>query len=144
VQLRRALRHEAAGDRERALAAVRAAIEDCDTTLTNHPELAGAFNNRAACRLVEARLLAAGGDATAALGARALAGEDLRRAVLLEPDLADALFNWGVFLLRDAATPIERLQASALLRRALDGAPRGWPHVRAATELLRESALAER
>jgi len=144
VQLRRALRHEAAGDRERALAAARAAIEDCDTTIANHPELAGAFNNRAACRQVEARLLAAGGDAAGAAAAREQAQDDLRRAVLLAPELADALFNWGALLLREAATPLARLEARALLRRALDCAPRGWPHVRATTELLRGSAGAER
>ena len=144
VQLRRALRHETEGDRGRALAAARAALEDCDTTLSIHPELAGALNNRAACRLVEARLLEAGGDAAAAATARAQARDDLRRAVLLAPDLADALFNWGALLRRHATTSLEHLEADALLRRALDRAPPGWPHVRAATALLREEQVGSR
>ena len=144
VQLRRALRQEAEGRRDRALAAARAAVDDCDTTLAHHPELAGALNNRAACRLVEARLLEAGGDEAGAAAARALAGDDLRQAVLLDPALSDALYNWGAFLLRGATTPLDRLEARALLRRALDGAPPGWPHVRAATELLREATTAAR
>ena len=140
VQLRRALRLEEEGDRERALAAVRGAIDDCGTTLAHHPGLAGALNNRGACRLVEARLLAAGGDETAAVAARAVAGDEFRRAVQLDPQLADALFNWGGSLLRGASTPLERLQAQSLLRRSLERAPSGWPHVRAATELLRQLA----
>jgi hypothetical protein len=108
-------------------------------TLEHHPELAGALNNRAACRLVEARLLEAGGDEAGAAAVRSLAGDDLRRAVLLAPALSDALYNWGAFLLRGATTPLARLEARALLRRALEGAPPGWPHVRAAKERLRDA-----
>ena len=48
------------------------------------------------------------------------------------------------FLLRGATTPLDRLEARALLRRALDGAPPGWPHVRAATELLRDATTGAR
>jgi len=64
--------------------------------------------------------------------------------VQLAPDLADALFNWGAFLLHDATTPLARVEAGALLRRALDHAPPGWPHVRAATSQLREASSVRR
>ena len=55
------------------------------------------------------------------------------------PDLADALGSRGAFELHDATTPLARAEAGALLRRALDQAPPGWPHVRDATAALRDA-----
>ncbi len=142
VQLRRALRLEAEGRRDEARAAFRAAIEDHDATLVVHAEAAGAYNNRAVCRMQEERLAAAAGDSGAAAAARTEVEADLARALALAPDFPEALFNRGVFARRSAdlflglgrpesaARSLD--EARAAFRTALAVAPAAWPHRSAA------------
>jgi tetratricopeptide (TPR) repeat protein len=149
VQLRRALRLEADGRAVEARAAVRSAIEDYDATLVVHSAAAGAYNNRAVCRMQAERLAAAAGDSAAAAEARARVEDDFLRALDLDPRLPEAHFNRGVFALRSVDL-LRRLgrpesasrrvdEARASFRAALDLAPATWAHRRAAEEKLSDA-----
>ncbi len=152
VQLRRALRLAADGNRDQALAAALAAVEDCDATLAIHPHLAGARNNRAVARLEAARLHAAAGDAAAAEASRTRAQADLAQALAAAPDLAEIHFNRGTLQLRlaeDAGVrglaeiaAVRLAAARTAFARALALAPPGWPHRRSCRTRLDEAASA--
>jgi tetratricopeptide (TPR) repeat protein len=149
VQLRRALRLESEGGLVEARAAVRSAIEDHDATLVVHSTIAGAYNNRAVCRMQAERLATAAGDSVAAADARARIEEDLLRALELDADLPEAHFNRGIFALRSVAllrglgrpeSAARRLdEARAAFRAALEHAPLTWPHRRAAEAKLADA-----
>ncbi len=154
VHLRRALRLDSEGNRSEALASVQSAIEDHDSTLVIHPDLAGALNNRAVCLMQADRFQVAAGDGAAAADARARAEADLARAVALDPRLPDAHFNAGVISLRSAEL-LRRFGRAALatrrvhgareaFQRALDCAPADWPHARACRSKLSEVEEAAR
>jgi hypothetical protein len=149
VQLRRGLRLESEGRSAEARAAVRAAIEDHDATLVVHTAVAGAYNNRAVCRMQAERLAAVAGDSAEAADARVGVEEDLERALALDPALPEAHFNRGIFALRSVAllrglgrpeSAARRLdEARVAFRAALDHAPATWPHRRAAAAKLADA-----
>ena len=152
VQLRRSLRLEREGDPDEALAAALAAVEDHDATLTVHPDLAGAFNNRAVCFLRVERLHSARGEIAAAVEARGRAEADLLRALAREPSLREALGNSGRLALRTgklalalgrpAAALAHLERALDALRRALDGALPQWPQLLACRMALADAESA--
>src|SRR5262249_27717683 len=137
VQLRRALRLWREGQRDDALAAVEAAVEDYDATLVVHPELPSALNNHAVCLLQAEQFHEAAGNGAAAADARARAESDLTQALALDPSLREAHCNAGLLSLRTAALLRRRGRADAAaqrlacacesLRRALADAPAAWP-----------------
>jgi tetratricopeptide (TPR) repeat protein len=146
VHLRRSLRFASAGNRDEAIAEVRAAIDDHDHALmlhgsVLHDELAGARNNRAVCWMQAERLLQSAGDGAAAVAARTSAETDLARATAADADLPEAHFNAALLDLRHAellrrlgrgAAAASRIDAAmASLRRALACAPPDWAHARA-------------
>ncbi|HEX5050323.1 MAG TPA: protein kinase [Planctomycetota bacterium] len=149
VCLRRGLRLESEGNRAEALASVLSAVDDHSTALELHPELAGAWNNRAVCLMQADRLHAALGDTAAGTAARAAAAGDLRRALAASPELPEAHCNVAVLALREAsllralgraAAASQRAQDAILeLEQALTHAPPGWPHVRACRDKLVEA-----
>ena len=59
----------------------------------------------------------------------------MRSALVLAPNPSDPLFNRRALRMREAKTSMERVQAAALLRRAIDHAARGWSLGRAAMEI---------
>ncbi len=140
VHLRRSLRLQREGDVDEALAAVVAAIEDHDVTLTLHAELAGAANNRAVCWLRADQLHLARGDSGAAFNARTQAAADLARAVAAAPESPEVHGNVALLSLRKAelltvlgrgaAADRERIRAREAILDALRLAPPDWPHRR--------------
>jgi hypothetical protein len=101
VQLRRAVRLLGDGHRAEAVRAVRGAIDDHDAVLKLHGRVAGAFVNRAVCRLLLDQILVAD-DVAAAVAARQAASLDLDEALKLAPESAAAHGNQGYLALRQA------------------------------------------
>jgi tetratricopeptide (TPR) repeat protein/predicted Ser/Thr protein kinase len=154
VQLRRALRLWREGQRDEAIAAVEAAVEDCDATLVVHPELPGALNNLAVCVLQAEQFHAAAGNGAAAADDRARAEGALSEALRLAPSLREAHCNQGLLSLRTAAL-LRRLGRAAAaaqrladardsLQRAIDGAPSGWPPLALCRSKLAEAEAQKR
>jgi tetratricopeptide (TPR) repeat protein/predicted Ser/Thr protein kinase len=154
VNLRRAVRLHAEGNRGEALAAALTAVEDHDAVLVFDPDLPGALNNRAVCLQQVERFQAEAGDVAAAVESRARAQADLARALAADPQLPDAHCNTGLLALRQAEllrklgrvkTATQRLDgAITALQEALRLAPQDWPHLRACRGWLERAEAARR
>jgi predicted Ser/Thr protein kinase/tetratricopeptide (TPR) repeat protein len=140
VHLRRALRLEGEGDLAAAIDAAGAAVADHDHVLTLH-DVAGAYNNRAVCRLVQDRLLAKAGRSAEAAAAWRAAEADVTKALETAPSMPEAHANAGLCALR-AATVLRSLgraadasaraeAAVAAFDRAVAAAPASWPRCQA-------------
>ena len=147
VHLRRALRLSREGSLADARQAVTQALEDHDTTLQIHTGVAGAYNNRAVCRLVDADFAARAEDEAARAEAMRRANIDLERAIELDDRIAEAHYNLAVVLQLRAdrlrahghdPTATDRAAAESL-RAALARMPDRWPHRAACERRLRES-----
>ncbi|MBX3463647.1 MAG: protein kinase [Planctomycetes bacterium] len=136
AQLRRAVRLDGEGRVPAAIEAARAAVADHDGVLALHPDLPGALNNRAVCRLVLDRLSIRAGDTAGAALNRRAAADDLAQALALVPMLAAAHANAGHLALRKAGVlrALGRLDdarraagdAAAAFQRAIERAPADW------------------
>ncbi|HEU4417871.1 MAG TPA: protein kinase [Planctomycetota bacterium] len=150
AQLRRALRLEREGSLGEALEAALCSVDDHDSTLKLHRDLAGALNNRAVCSMVVDRLQAKAGNGAAAAEARARAGADAAAAIELAQEMPAVHFNAGLVALRQAtvlralgrveaaATQAEAAQRAFTTARSL--APEEWPHAATCAQRFADAA----